>query len=84
MIGRESLCDELHRIVANTISGRGELVLLAGEASVGKTRLVTDVLGGHDVIVLGVTASPATLSPFGPLVAALRAFLRVVPDGLPG
>src|SRR5579864_9284145 len=82
LIGRERLWLELTQILADTASGRGGLVLLAGEAGIGKTRLATDVLRESGLFTLTVTAGPATAAPFGPLVAALRAFLRVVPDGL--
>jgi DNA-binding NarL/FixJ family response regulator len=83
LIGRETLCEELTQILADTASGRGALVLLAGEAGVGKTRLATEIVRPSGLFTLTVTAGPATAAPFGPLVAAWRAFMRVVPEGLP-
>jgi hypothetical protein len=73
----------LERRLAETAAGRGGLVLLAGEAGVGKTRLATDVLRQSELLVLAVQTGPTTAAAFGPIVGALRAFLRVAPDGLP-
>ena len=83
MIGRAELCGELRQALAEARAGHGGLVLIAGEAGVGKTRLATAALEHTDLLILGVTVGPATASPFGPLVSALRAFLRLVPDALP-
>src|SRR5436305_7156770 len=83
LIGRERLCEELAQLLADTARGRGRLVLLAGEAGVGKTRLAAQVLERSGLFTLTVTAGPATAAPFGPLVGALRAFLRAVPEGFP-
>jgi AAA ATPase domain len=73
LVGRESLGQELTQILADTASGHGSIVLLAGEAGVGKTRLATENLRLSGLSTLTVTAGPATAAPFGPLVAALRA-----------
>jgi DNA-binding NarL/FixJ family response regulator len=83
LIGRDELRLELRRIFAELAGGRGGLVLLAGESGVGKTRLAIDAFDQSGLLVLAVTAGAATASPFGPLVSAIRAFLRLVPDGLP-
>jgi hypothetical protein len=57
--------------VATAGSGRGGLVLLAGEAGVGKTRLATEVLNRSGLLTLRVAASLTTASAYGPLVATL-------------
>jgi DNA-binding CsgD family transcriptional regulator len=90
LIGREHELAELRRRLAAAHAGRGGLVLLAGEAGVGKTRLVEAVLdergspagarAGH-LVLRGEVSQEAT-PPYGPVIAALRAYLRVVPDGL--
>jgi predicted ATPase len=82
LIGRQAPRAELARAFADTAIGRGGLVLLAGEAGVGKTRLAIDSLSHSGLLVLGATASPTTSAAFGPIVGVLRAFLRLAPDGL--
>ncbi len=62
-------------------AGRGSLVLLSGEAGIGKTRLAEDVLGDGELRLLRGAATPAA-SPYAPVTAALRAYLRAVPGGL--
>lgn len=81
-IGREAERAELEEALARAVAANGSLVLLCGEAGIGKSRLAAEVLGTSDAVrfVRG-TATPGC-SPFGPVVAALRAFLRLAPDGL--
>jgi predicted ATPase len=75
-IGRERECAQLALSVAEALAGHGSLVLLAGEAGVGKTTLVRRVLAGSDLTVPEGFATAGGASPFGPLVEALRAYLR--------
>ena len=67
--------------MAEALAGHGSLVLLAGEAGVGKTTLVRRVLAGSGLTVLEGFATPGGASAFGPLVEALRAYLRSPPAG---
>jgi DNA-binding CsgD family transcriptional regulator len=60
------------------------VVLVAGEAGVGKTRLVDDVTKDTAGFALWGRASQGAATPYGPFVAALRAHLRNEPDGLDG
>jgi len=62
--------------------GHGELVLLAGEAGVGKTHLATEALAHSGVLVLHGSASQDATPPYGPIIAALRSYLRVAPGSL--
>jgi DNA-binding CsgD family transcriptional regulator len=82
LIGRRSERARLQAALDAALSGRGSLVLVCGEAGSGKTRLAEDVLGAapEAKFVRGV-ATPGC-SPFGPLTAALRGFLRLHPDAL--
>ncbi len=82
LIGRDNLSGQLARTFTETAMGHGGLLLLAGEAGVGKTRVAIDALTRSELLVLRVTIGPATASAFGPIIAALRAFLRAVPNGL--
>ncbi|HET9221880.1 MAG TPA: AAA family ATPase [Roseiflexaceae bacterium] len=82
LVGRERERIELERLLDEAQAGRGGLVLLAGEGGVGKTRLAHTVLAGRGLLVLTGAASQAVAVPFGPIVGILRAYLRVVPEGL--
>ncbi|WP_150251420.1 helix-turn-helix transcriptional regulator [Nocardiopsis deserti] len=76
LVGREK---ERHRLRA--AAAPGSLVLLAGEAGSGKTRLVGEL--DHDPVLVGYCpprTAPFPLFPLAPLVEALRQ--AVVPDGL--
>lgn len=58
-------------------------MLLSGEAGAGKTRLASAALGRSDLRVVRGAATPAS-SPYAPIAAVLRAYLRKVPGGLDG
>ncbi len=70
-------------VLAEVRSGKGGLVLIAGEPGVGKTRLADEVLARSELFVLRGSAPPEG-TPYGPIVGVLRAYLRAVPDGLRG
>jgi DNA-binding CsgD family transcriptional regulator len=80
-IGRIDERVKLRVAASAAAAGNGSLVLLSGEAGIGKTRLAEDALAGDDLRFLRAAATPAG-SPYGPITAALRAFLRDVPGGL--
>src|SRR4051794_41762542 len=63
--------------------GAGGLILLAGEAGIGKSRLAAEAAGRFDGLVLTGAALPGALS-YAPLVAALRPPLRAGPHAPPG
>jgi DNA-binding CsgD family transcriptional regulator len=82
LIGRDAERARLEAALARAEAGDGSLLLLCGEAGVGKTRLTEEVLGAaREARFIRGAATPGC-SPFGPLVAALRAFLRSEPGGL--
>lgn len=83
LIGREAELSMLTDALAEVRSGKGGLVLIAGEAGVGKTRLVNEVIARSELLVLRGSAPPEG-TPYGPIVGVLRAYLRAVPDGLRG
>ena len=82
LFGREAeralLADALRR----AREGHGSLLLLSGEAGVGKTRLAGEAAAAADVLVLRGAASSSAATPHGPLVAVLRDYLRGRPGGL--
>ena len=81
LIEREAERAWLEAVLAEALEGRGSLVLLAGEAGVGKTRLAEEVFGSADAHFLRGASSPGTPA-YGPVTSALRGFLRAVPGGL--
>jgi DNA-binding NarL/FixJ family response regulator len=82
LIGRETERTWLDEAVGDALDGRGSLVLLAGEAGVGKTRLAEEVAVASDALALRGAASPSATLPYGPMLGALRAYLRGAPGGL--
>src|ERR687894_24664 len=83
LIGRS---EETARLVASfdrARAGQGGIVLLAGEAGMGKTRLAAEVARRcTDALVLGGAASHGGTVPYGPVVAALRSRLHSDPGAL--
>jgi len=80
LVGRQTEVNELECGLGAAREGHGELVLVVGEAGVGKTRLVQDVLARSGSLVLAGAATQEVTSPYEPLVAALRAATRTAPD----
>ena len=82
LIGREKESALLEQRLGEAVAGDGGLVLLAGEAGVGKTRLVAELAEGASASVLRGAASQDTTPAYGPIVAALRFHLRADPHAL--
>jgi len=81
VIGRGPEREWLERALADALSGHGSLVLLAGEAGVGKTRLAEEALeSAAPRFVRGAATSAG--DAYGPIAAALRSYLRIAPQGL--
>jgi DNA-binding CsgD family transcriptional regulator len=83
LIGRSSERARLEIAARAAGSGRGAIVLLSGEAGVGKTSLAEQVLSKSGLRFVRGAASPSG-SPYGPLTAAMRSYLSAVPGGLDG
>jgi DNA-binding NarL/FixJ family response regulator len=82
LIGRERELAEIEAALATARAGGGGILLVTGEAGVGKTRLATDALAVSGMRVLAGEAVEEATPPYGPVVAAFRAYLRAEPDGL--
>ncbi len=82
LVGRQRELAWLGDAVGEALAGRGSLVLLAGEAGVGKTHLAEAALDGAPVL-RGAAAAPRA-GAYGPVLAALRSRLRREPGALDG
>lgn len=85
LIGRAKEVQRLVGALDRAREGSGGLVLLSGEAGVGKTRLSAEVARhSPDAQLLTGAASHSGGVPYGPVVAALRSRLRSDPGALAG
>ena len=82
LIGREAERAELEELLTDASAGGNSLLLLTGEAGVGKTRLVEEVAASRELRILWGRATENVATPYGPVVAVLRAHLRSNPHGL--
>jgi len=82
LIGREHEWRRLEEAADRAREGGGGLVLLAGEAGIGKTRLSEDVAADAGGPVLRGAAAHGATPPYGPLAGALRPHLRDRPEGI--
>ena len=87
VIGREAELERLQSAVEGLASGEGKLLLLGGEAGIGKTRLVAELLehaAGSGVLTLyGCAVEGETQRPFGSFIQAFEGFaVRVTPARL--
>ena len=82
MVGRDRELEELARLFTSAEAGEGDLLLLPGEAGVGKTRLVEEAIAAGEVAALRGVATERGSTPYAPVAAVLRDFLRAEPDGL--
>jgi class 3 adenylate cyclase len=80
LVGRERELARLGTAVADLRAGRGQVVLVVGEAGLGKTRMLAELLSlaGEEVTRLeGRCVSYGAGSPYGPFVELLRTWLGV-------
>jgi DNA-binding CsgD family transcriptional regulator len=84
LVGRGAEVSRLRRLLAEAAAGESRALVVHGEAGVGKTRLVREVLADQDARVLWGTCVHfgASTLPFAPLVVALRPWLPGVDDDL--
>lgn len=83
LVGRDRELAQLLATWHEALAGSGQAVLLSGEAGVGKTRLVEELIqsaGWRDGIALrGRCYEHEQPSPYQPLVEALRGGVRLLP-----
>jgi DNA-binding CsgD family transcriptional regulator/tetratricopeptide (TPR) repeat protein len=86
LIGRAAEVAALGAALADARSGRGRLVLVEGDAGIGKTRLVEDFAAQVDgVRVLAGGGVPlASDAPYAPVLGILQALARLYPPAAGG
>lgn len=90
LVGRAVEIAELESALARAVDGAPQFLLLAGEAGVGKTRLLADFLGSHRSVAaqgprLSVVAGACVPvagegMPYAPIIQGLRELFRSLPD----
>jgi DNA-binding CsgD family transcriptional regulator len=80
LVGRETEHARLHGAATEAGRGRGSLVLLAGEAGIGKTVLARSALRASGLTVLEGTALQDGAPAYWPLTSALRIPVPPSPD----
>jgi predicted ATPase len=78
LVGRETELARLDVALERLVSGQGQVVLVVGEAGIGKTRLVAELshrAGDRLTWLEGQSRSFGTRAPFGPFVEILRGWL---------
>lgn len=81
LVGRENELAEIRSALKQASSGRGQILLIAGEAGHGKTHLARHSLQNQDLLILSQASDHTGSIPYGPLIGILRAFLRTHPKG---
>ena len=80
LVGRDAELARLQAAAGDLRSGRGQVLLLVGDAGLGKTRMLAELrsLGGEDITWLeGRCVSYGAGWPYGPFVELLRTWLGV-------
>lgn len=75
-VGREQQVAQLREVLSRRTSEAPGIVLVAGEAGIGKSRLVREALRQVDRPVLYGVSRIDTANPYAPIVDILRAYLR--------
>lgn len=79
LVGRDQTLCRLHQAYLQAAAGHGQVVLISGEAGIGKSRLMQEFaisLAGQAFILSGACYRGAQSVPYQPIVQALRSLLR--------
>ncbi len=82
LIGREDALEELKQAYQACLQNRGRIVLISGEAGIGKSRLVEDFAARlqDNAMILASSGSPeGQTMPYQVIIEALRPVLRAAP-----
>ena len=80
LIGRERERAELTSALGAARDGHGGMILLAGEAGIGKTHLAEVVLRDSGLRTINIGLNQEVTPPYEPIAATLRACLRENPN----
>jgi DNA-binding CsgD family transcriptional regulator len=81
LVGRATELALLGDAVEQAADGNGAILLLSGEAGIGKSRLAAEAAAESGLSLRGAATEGAAV-PYGPIVAALRSRLREDPEAL--
>jgi tetratricopeptide (TPR) repeat protein len=82
LVGRDGAIGRLTKAFARARAGRGGVVLISGEAGIGKSRLMQEFATGQQdqaLVLAGGGYPDAQTMPFQPIVEALRLVLGIQP-----
>jgi len=83
-VGRDAEMEHLRRVLGQAAAGRGQVVAVAGEAGVGKSRLVYEFTHSHRVRQWVVLDAPSVsygkASSYLPVIGLLKTYCRIA-DG---
>ncbi len=80
-VGRETELAQLHRALGHAADGHGQVAAIVGEAGVGKSRLVWEVVHSHRVegwvTVQASSVSYGKATPYLPIVDLLKTYFQI-------
>ena len=80
-VGRERECDAIHQALERAWAGHGQAVALVGEAGVGKSRLVYEVVHSHHTqdwrVLESASVSYGKATPYVPVIDLLKRYSHV-------
>jgi class 3 adenylate cyclase/tetratricopeptide (TPR) repeat protein len=80
-VGRQTELDVLQRALAQVAAGQGQVVALVGEAGVGKSRLVYEIIHSHRTqgwrVLESASVSYGKATPYFPVIELLKRYAHV-------
>jgi ABC-type dipeptide/oligopeptide/nickel transport system ATPase component len=80
-VGRQTELDVVQRALAQASAGQGQVVALVGEAGVGKSRLVYEVIHSHRTegwrVLESTSVSYEKATPYYPIIELLKRYAHV-------